>query len=164
MKTSAAILALVMGAAPSWACSPMYGTTEGEIFHWSVIFDGTVAIVADQIPRDRSLLDWGRTDSSGSIYFTDDASEAYGCRVSYFVNERFRGIARPIVDVVYVFDGSAVNCMEFRQVGDHDLVLAMVDNEGQIYQPETGNCYLPIFGADELRATARRLRTEMLIW
>jgi hypothetical protein len=165
MFTRASIASLLyLASSPGLACSPVYHSVDGEIFHWDVIFDGRVASVSS-IERDpRSLIDWARSGVF-SHAFGENATDVYGCRVSYFVAEGFRGANQPIIEVIREASFEPVDCTDLFRVSDNELVFAMVDDNGVVFQPPKGNCQLPVSGSeDDIRETARRLRAEMRIW
>ena len=162
MKTAAAILALIMGAAPSWACDfvPLQSAEE-EVFAWDVLFDGQVVGVDFVEPRPRSSLDWGNAGSDLQPY--DPGGDFRGCLVTYRVVERFRGgdLALESINFQY-FEFN--ECQAVFHFGDRQLVAARRQDGMNLGDTTFSVCPTFQFPEDELRATARRLRSEMLIW
>lgn len=159
MKTSAAILALIVGAAPSWACDHFWvgPTAEDEVFAWDIIFNGQVVDVRWQERAPRSLLDWSAEDSE---YDTTDISDIARCVVIYRVTENFKGADSPFYELNYIHYPTELCSLE-NVVNYNELLVAHLDVNGEAF---AGICDWPYYNQDELRATARRLRTEMLIW
>lgn len=159
MRTIAAILAMSIGAAPSWACDPvLFGpTVEDEVFAWDVIFDGSIVHVRWQDRAPRSLLDWAVDYEE---YDYSDISDHARCVVTFRVSENFKGADSPFYELSYVWVGRDICSSEYIHY-EGDLVVANLDSDGAAF---AGICDWPLHDQDELRATARRLRTEMLIW
>lgn len=156
--------AALLVSSTSIACDGIYfQDSEGEVFAWDVLFDGQVVGVEFVELQPRSSLDWANLDSEFQPY--DRVRNFRGCVVEYRVVERLRGGSTPLETIRYEHFTSRDECDQFFGLGDRRLVAAGRQGgwnrgDGRIALM----CRTFQFPEDEIRATARRLRTEMLIW
>jgi len=159
MKTIVAILAVITGSAPSWACDPGWNwrSIEDEAFAWDIIFDGRIVDVRWQARAPRSLLDWAVDYNE---YNYTNISDHARCVVTFRVTENFKGAGSPFYELSFIGPERAYCSPDYVYYGG-DLVVANFDSDGAAF---AGICDWPLHDQEELRATARRLRAQMLIW